>query len=140
MVNHNGSKRRLISILLTFVLVFTSFMLPTDSVQAASKKQIKSVALTINKTKVTNKKVTLYLGEKCKLLVTVKPSAAKKSVKYKSSNTKVVSVDKKESKKCGYIDDNSHNWQSKSQYKGESYQEIHHADTSTNNRCYRCRA
>lgn len=95
MVNHNGTKRRLISILLTFALVFTSFMLPTHSVQAASKKQIKSVTLTINKTKVTNKKVTLYLGEKCKLLVTVKPSAAKKSVKYKSSNTKVVSVDKK---------------------------------------------
>lgn len=95
MKDQRRSAKRLISIFLTFVLVLTSVMLPTKSVTAASKKQIKSVALTINKTKVTNKKVTLYLGEKCKLLVTVKPSTAKKSVKYKSSNAKVVYVDKK---------------------------------------------
>ena len=95
MKDQRRSAKRLISIFLTFVLVLTSVMLPTKSVTAASKKQIKSVALTINKTKVTNKKVTLYLGEKCKLLVTVQPSTAKKSVKYKSSNAKVVYVDKK---------------------------------------------
>ena len=95
MKDQRRSAKRLISIFLTFVLVLTSVMLPTKSVTAVSKKQIKSVALTINKTKVTNKKVTLYLGEKCKLLVTVKPSTAKKSVKYKSSNAKVVYVDKK---------------------------------------------
>lgn len=95
MEDQRRTTKRLLSIFLTFMLVLTSFMLPTGSVEAASKTQIKSVALAINKTKVTNKKVTLYLGEKCKLLVTVKPSTAKKSVKYKSSNAKVLSVDKK---------------------------------------------
>ena len=62
---------------------------------AASKKQVKSIVLKINKKKVTKKTYKLTKGKSATIKVTVKPSSAKKSVAFKSAKTKVATVTKK---------------------------------------------
>lgn len=77
------------------VLLFFSAANPTRA-EAASPKAVKTVSVKIGKKKVTKKTYTLSKSKSAvQLKVSVSPSKAKKSVTYKSSNTKIATVSKK---------------------------------------------
>ena len=65
-----------------------------EGVEAANKKKISSYSVTINGKNVKKKKYTMNTGSSVTIKTNVKPSTAKKSVTYKSGNTKVAKVDK----------------------------------------------
>lgn len=84
--------------LLTGVIVFAMLvcLLPTPNAQAAKKAPaIKSVAIKNGGKTVTKKTITLTVGDKAALKVTVKPAKAKKSISFKSSRTAVAKVTSK---------------------------------------------
>ena len=92
--------KKIVSFMLVLLLIFTSCIaLDTTSVMAATKKPAK---ITLN-----YKSTTSYVGGSVKLKVTlVTPKNALKSVKWKSSNTKIATVSSKgvvKSKKSGTV-------------------------------------
>lgn len=80
---------------LTTAFLSTSTVVHHINVDAASAKMVKSVTLKVNSEKVSGKTLTLKQGEKVSVKVSVKPSAAKKSISYKSSNKNIAKVNKK---------------------------------------------
>lgn len=84
---------RILPITLMFILMVMLCM--SGTAEASSSKVVKSVALKIGKKKVTNQTCYLVKGKTATLKVSVNPSKAKKSVSYKSSNKKIVTVSKK---------------------------------------------
>lgn len=64
-------------------------------VEAASKKAVRAVAIRIDNKKATKKTYTLEVGKSKILKVTVSPKKAAKSIRYKSSSLKIVSLSKK---------------------------------------------
>lgn len=80
-------------VLAVFVLAMTAAC--PETVQAAGAKKVKSVSVKIGKKKVTKRTYSLQKGKTAVLKVKASPAKAKKSVKYKSSNKKIVAVSKK---------------------------------------------
>ncbi len=64
-------------------------------VEAASKKAVRAVAIRIDNKKATKKTYTLEVGKSKIFKVTVSPKKAAKSIRYKSSSLKIVSLSKK---------------------------------------------
>lgn len=64
-------------------------------VEAASKNAVRAVAIRIDNKKATKKTYTLEVGKSKILKVTVSPKKAAKSIRYKSSSLKIVSLSKK---------------------------------------------
>lgn len=91
------TKRYLACLLMFAVLISLTFEGNGAVAMAKSKKTatVKSVSLKIGNKKVTKKTYRMKRGEKKKLKVTVTPKKAKKSIRYKSGNQKVVTVSKK---------------------------------------------
>lgn len=91
------SIQRVFAILLAMVMLATSLYIPDGPASAAAKsaKSIKSVKLKIGVRTVTKKSFTMIKGRTRQLKVTVKPASSKKSVTYRSTNSKIVSVSKK---------------------------------------------
>lgn len=81
--------------MLVLTLVFPIALPAGITVEAADSKAVKSVNIKIGKENVTKKTYTLAQGKKASLKVTAKPKSAKKSIQYKTSNKKVVTVTKK---------------------------------------------
>lgn len=63
--------------------------------EAASTKQARSVSVKVGSKKVTKKTYTIVRGKSATLKVVVSPAKAKRSVSFKSSNKKIVTVSKK---------------------------------------------
>ncbi len=94
MGNSRSIWKRIVTMMLAFVLVFTSVVIPSDDVSAAPKA-VKSVTLKIDSKKVTKKTVKVEKGSKKTIKVVVKPASAKKKVAYKTSKKSVATVSKK---------------------------------------------
>ncbi len=96
------AKRVLTSLIVTAMLVC---LLPVPHAQAAKKQPaIKSISIKNGRKTVTKKTITLTVGKKASLKVTVKPAKAKKSIAFKSSRptvAKVTSKGKITAKKAG---------------------------------------
>ena len=92
----NKSMKRFLSFMMTIAVVATTVFGPdvTTALAASSSKAVKSVTLKIGSSNVTKKAKTMYVGSSATIKVTVNPSSAKKSVAFKSSNTKVATVTK----------------------------------------------
>ena len=88
-------KSKVLASLLTLALVMTSVISPSVSVEAASKKAVKTVTLKVSGKKVNKKTKTLTVGKSLTVKTTVSPSSAKKSISYKSSNKKIATVSSK---------------------------------------------
>lgn len=91
------TKKHLACLLMLAVAISLTFGGNATTAMAKSKKTatVKSVSLKIGNKKVTKKTYRMKQGEKKKLKVTVTPKKAKKSIRYKSGNKKVVTVSKK---------------------------------------------
>lgn len=91
------SIQRAFAILLAMVMLAASLYTPDGAASAAAKsaKSIKSVKLKIGVRTVTKKSFTMIKGRTRQLKVIVKPASSKKSVTYRSTNSKIVSVSKK---------------------------------------------
>ena len=85
-------------LLLIFSLLITGFFTNSMISKAAAKGTktvaIKTVSLKIGRKKVTKKTYKMKLGEKKKLNVSVSPKKGKKTIRFSSSNKKVVTVNK----------------------------------------------
>lgn len=96
------AKRVLTSLIVTAMLVC---LLPVPHAQAVKKQPaVKSISIKNGRKTVTKKTITLTVGEKASLKVTVKPAKAKKSIAFKSSRptvAKVTSKGKITAKKAG---------------------------------------
>lgn len=85
--------RRIVTFVLAFAMIATSFTVSSFDSQAASKKKVKKVAIGV---KVGSSGIlVLKKGQKKKLQVSVSPKNANKKVTYKSSKKAVVSVSSK---------------------------------------------
>lgn len=82
-------------VLLGFLCFCCMLLAAPMSAEAAKPKAVKSVSVKIGGKKVTKKTYSLTKGKTASLKVTVKPSKARKSVSYKSSNKKIATVSKK---------------------------------------------
>ena len=86
---------RCAAFLLVLVVIFGNIAINPETLQAATKKQVKTISLRIGSKKVAKKTVTMYSGESKKLKITVSPKNAKKKVAFKSSKKSVASVNNK---------------------------------------------
>lgn len=78
------------------MMMITSLFGNTVDVSAAKAgKTIKTVKVVIDKKDATKKTYSLPIGVSKNIVVTISPSSAKKSVAFKSSNTRIVTVDSK---------------------------------------------
>lgn len=87
--------RKYLSWLLALCFVFSVIFGADVSVQAASKKTIKTVSVKIAGKKVNGKTVSLEKGKSVVLKISTSPKLAQKTISYKSSKPSVVSVSKK---------------------------------------------
>ena len=87
--------RKYLSWLLALCFVFPVIFGADVSVQAASKKTIKTVSVKIAGKKVNGKTVSLEKGKSAVLKISASPKLAQKTISYKSSKPSVVSVSKK---------------------------------------------
>lgn len=87
------SIKRVISFVLAMTMVVTLAFSNTTPVYAASKA-VKSVTLKIGSKNVTKKTYNLAVGKTATIKATVKPSAAKKSIAYKTSSKAIATVSK----------------------------------------------
>ena len=69
---------RCAAFLLVLVVIFGNIAINPETLQAATKKQVKTISLRIGSKKVAKKTVTMYSGESKKLKITVSPKNAKK--------------------------------------------------------------
>lgn len=89
----NWKKR--VSLFVVFALLIGSVTgIKTQWMEAAAKKKIRSVKITQAGKNVTKKTLKMKVGTSKKLSVKTKPATAKKKIKFKSSNKKVVTVSK----------------------------------------------
>lgn len=90
------TKKYLACLLMLAVAISLTFGGNATGIIAKSKKTatVKSVSLKIGNKKVMKKTYRMKKGEKKKLKVTVTPKKAKKSIRYKSGNKKVITVSK----------------------------------------------
>ncbi len=89
-------RKKLFTFLCSLIFMLTLSVFATGQpVEAASKNTVRSVAVRIDNKKATKKTYTLDVGKSKNLKVTVSPKKAMKSIRYKSSNLKIVSVSKK---------------------------------------------
>lgn len=81
-----------VSVILMFAMVVSAIGVRGTS--AAAKKKIRSVKITQAGKNVTKKTLKMKVGTSKKLSVKTKPATAKKKIKFKSSNKKVVTASK----------------------------------------------
>lgn len=90
--------KRWMTMALASAMVFTTAAnngIIAQAAKASNAKAVKKVTVKIGKKNVTKKKVTLVKGKSANLKVAVSPSSAKKSISYKTSAKKYVTVNKK---------------------------------------------
>ena len=92
----NKSMKRFLSFMMAIAVVATTVFGPdvTTAYAKSLSTAVKSVTLKIGSSNVTKKTKTMYVGSSATIKVTVNPSSAKKSIAFKSSNTKVATVTK----------------------------------------------
>lgn len=91
----NSFKRKVLVSFMAMALCLTTVFGTSTTTEAASSKAVKSVTLKVGSKKVNGKTVQLTQGKSTTVKVTVKPSSAKKSITYKSSNKKIASISSK---------------------------------------------
>lgn len=88
--------KKIIILIWTLALTLSMTIFTTNStVYATNPKSVKSVSVRVDKKNVTKKTYSIEIGKSKNLKVTASPKKSLKSVRYKSSNKKVVSVNKK---------------------------------------------
>ncbi len=87
--------KRWMTMALASAMVLTTVANNGVVAKAANAKAVKKVTVKIGKKNVTKKKITLVKGKSASLKVAVSPKSAKKSVSYKTSAKKFVTVNKK---------------------------------------------
>ena len=87
--------KRYVSVLIAFALVLGSiFGAGNQKIEAAARKTIRSVKIMQGGKNVTKNTLSMEKGSSKKLTVKARTTLTKKKIKYKSSNKKVVSVNK----------------------------------------------
>lgn len=86
-------KRKSYKVLLAVMMVMSLSLVMPNTAEAASKKPaVKTVEVRVNGKKVNSKTVTIKQGSKAKVQVIVKPSKAKKSVKWSKLSSKAKKI------------------------------------------------
>lgn len=88
--------KKIIILMWTLVLALSMKIFTTNTtVYAANPKSVKSVSVRVDKKNVTKKTYCIEIGKSKNLKVTASPKKSLKSVCYKSSNKKIIFVNKK---------------------------------------------
>lgn len=89
-------KKRLFTFIWAMFFVLAMSVFATgQSVEAVGKNALRSVTVRIDNKKVAKKTYTLEIGKSKNLRVSVSPKAAVKSIRYKSKNAQIATVNKK---------------------------------------------
>lgn len=94
-MKNRESVRKIFIGCLAIMMAMAVLFAGSDPIQAAPKKAVKKVAVSVDRKTVTKKTIYLNVGDKKALKVKVVPAAAKKKVAYKSSSKTVAAVSTK---------------------------------------------
>lgn len=89
------SKKKIRMCIMALAVCLTANLCFPLTAEAAGSKKLRTVSVKIGNKKVTKKTYKMKKGKTVTLKVKVAPASAKKSVSYKSSNKKIVTVSKK---------------------------------------------
>lgn len=89
-------RKRILSYVRAVIFVLSMTMFATGiTANAASTKTVKKVTVRVDKKNITKKTYTLEIGKSKSLKVTASPKGAVKTIRYQSSNPRIVAVSKK---------------------------------------------